>query len=263
MVRTKFIAVAIAIAAISGVGAASAADMAPRTYTKAPPMAAPVYSWTGCYVGVEGGGIWGHGNHFQNDPAASAAAGGGILGLPQTAGIDPSGGLAGGTVGCNYQFAGNWVIGIEGDISWTSASASAGGIAPFNLTDTFSSSQRWMDTVRGRIGYAWDRVLVYGTGGAAFTGLREQVCDPPTGCASATNSVTGWVAGAGVEWAFYQNWSAKLEYLHADFGTTGFGRTFPPGGGFFAARNVTLTDDMVRVGVNYRFNWGGPVVARY
>src|ERR1700753_3652631 len=114
--------------------------MAPRTYTKAPPpMIAPVYSWTGCYVGVEGGGMWGHGNHYQNDPAASAAAGGGLLGLAPTAGIDPSGGLAGGTVGCNYQFAGNWVVGIEGDVSWTNLNGSAPSITPFNPTTTYQT----------------------------------------------------------------------------------------------------------------------------
>src|ERR1700753_748795 len=196
--------------------------MAPRTYTKAPPpMIAPVYSWTGCYVGVEGGGMWGHGNHFENDPAAAT------FGLPQTSGSDPSGGIAGGTVGCNHQFAGNWVIGIEGDLSWTDASGTSPAIAPFVLADTFSTSQRWMDTVRGRIGYAWDRWIVDETGGAAFTGDHVQSCGPTLGvgfgCSNATNSVTGWTAGAGIEWAFYQNWSAKIEYLHADFG----GHAFP------------------------------------
>ena len=256
----------VAIAALAaGVASASAADLPARSYTKAPPMVA-AYTWTGCYVGVEGGGIWGRGNQFQNDPAASAivvAAGGApTLGLPQTSGIHPNGGLAGGTVGCNYQFGGNWVIGLEGDVSWTNASGTSSGIAPFGVATPFQTSQRWMDTVRGRIGYAWDRVLVYGTGGAAFTGEHVQVCTPGALCGSGTSTVTGWAAGAGVEWAFWQNWSAKLEYLHADFGTTGYGRFVLPGG-FYAARNVTLRDDLVRVGVNYRFDWGGPVVARY
>jgi len=258
MLQSKFTAAIVALSAIVGISAASAADLAPRPYTKAPPMVAQMYSWTGCYVGAEGGGIWGRSQHYYNDPADIPA----LVGLAETNGIHPSGGLAGGTVGCNYQFNGNWVIGIEGDVSWTNLNGSAPSIAPFNPTLTYQTNQRWMDTVRGRIGYAWDRVLVYGTGGAAFTGENVSVCGPVGGCAGGSANVTGWVAGAGIEWAFYQNWSAKLEYLHADFGTTGYGR-FPNLATFYDARNVKLTDDLVRVGVNYRFNWGGPVVARY
>ncbi len=249
---------ALAAIAFATAGAASAADMTPR-YTKAP---APVatYNWTGCYIGVEGGGNWGQSQHYQNNPANPNN-----FGLAQTDGIDLSGGMAGGTVGCNYQFS-NIVIGIENDISWTNKSGSAPLILPFNTTETASTRERWIDTLRGRLGFAFDRLLVYGTGGVAFADESFQLVDPVTGFGGSSKTVTGWTAGVGAEYMFWDNWSAKFEYLHADFGRTAY--AFAPnstglGAGGFIARNVSLRDDMVRVGVNYKFGWGGPVVARY
>jgi outer membrane immunogenic protein len=233
-----------------------------RTYTKAPAVVASVYSWTGFYVGVEGGGDWGRSQHYENNPASAT------FGLPQTGGINLSGALAGGTVGYNYQIN-NIVIGIENDISWTNIKGSANLIPPFVTTQIFQTSQTWLDTLRGRIGYAWDRVLVYGTGGASFTNEKILLCDPiAAGCAGQSRTVTGWTAGVGAEYAFTDNWSVKLEYLHADFGRQAYVATptpalFANGASFFAPRIVSLTDDIVRVGVNYKFGWGGPVVARY
>jgi outer membrane immunogenic protein len=255
----KKFALAISILAISAVGA-SAADMAPApVYTKAPAVVAPVYSWTGCYVGVEGGGVWGRSQQYAADPLDATA---GVFGFPQTGGINPTGGLVGGTVGCNYQ-AGNFVFGIEGDGSWTNNSGSANLIAPFKTTDVVTTNQGWIATYRGRIGYAWDRVLLYATGGGASTNIGVNLCDPTFGCVSSSQTVSGWAAGAGIEYAFWQNLSVKLEYLHLDFGQTNFGRLVPSPGFTFLARNVSLTDDIVRVGLNYKFGWGSPVVAKY
>jgi outer membrane immunogenic protein len=233
-------------------GAANAADLATKAPLYKAPPAPPAYSWTGCYLGVEGGGNWGKSQHFQNQPGTAG------FGLAQTAGIDLSGGLFGGTVGCNYQFGGGWVVGLEDDMSWTNKKGSAGLIPPFNTTENFQTSETWLDTLRGRLGFAWDRWFFYGTGGAAFANMGIQLCDPVGGCGSQSKNVTGWTAGGGGEYAFYGAWSLKIEYLHVDFGTQGFSRTPLPapaanGASFVAARNVTLTDDIVRAGLNYRF----------
>jgi outer membrane immunogenic protein len=255
------VSAAVATAAILSIGAASAADMAPR-YTKAPPpVVAPVWSWTGCYIGAEGGGNWGSARNYSFDPLRPGNI---------TNSYSLSGGMAGGTVGCNYQ-SGQVVFGIEGDDSWTNKSGSAFAIPPFLTTASIQTRENWIATIRGRIGYAFAPAwLVYVTGGGAATNARLTIADAALGVAplSQSNTRWGWTVGAGVEWGFAGNWSVKLEYLHADFGSSNYftpditvpivGATFT-----FLNQNVHLTDDMVRVGVNYRFNWGGPVVARY
>jgi outer membrane immunogenic protein len=240
-------------------GAASAADLAARTYTKAPAMAAPIYNWTGCYVGIEGGGNWG-----RAGTTAVTAPNPAVDGLPITNAYHPSGGLAGGTVGCNYQVT-DWVVGIEGDVSWTDTRGAAPNLAPFTTTSTNDFREKWFDTVRGRVGYAWDRVLLFGTAGGAFAGTTTDVCTNTGVCVSDSQTRSGWVAGGGIEYGVWDNLSLKLEYLHADFG----GKNYinPPvviaGTGTFDTRSIHLTDDIVRVGLNYRFGWGGPVVAKY
>jgi outer membrane immunogenic protein len=225
--------------------AASAADLA----VKAPLYKAPVtlpFSWTGCYVGAEGGGIWGRSKDTAADPTRSD------YGLPINNGFDLSGGLAGGTVGCNYQIS-NWVFGVENDISWTNATGSAADISGFNTAATSQTSEKWLDTLRGRLGYAWDRVLFYGTGGAAFAGTAVQVCNPAS-CVNDSQNRTGWAAGAGIEYAPWDHVTLKLEYLHADFGTTSYiNPSVPNSIGTFVTRDVPLTNDLVRAGVNYKF----------
>jgi outer membrane immunogenic protein len=240
------------------VGAASAADLPGRTYTPAV-VAAPLFSWTGCYIGVEGGGNWGQaGTTAVTSPTPAD------VGLPITNNYNLTGGMAGGTAGCNYQVS-NWVFGVEGDASWTNNSGSANDIAPFTTTSTNTLQEKWFDTVRGRVGYAWDRLLVYGTAGGAFAGTTTGVCTNTGVCANDSQTRSGWVAGGGIEYAFWNNLSLKLEYLYADFG----GQTYfnPPvsiaGTGPFNSRSIRLTDDVVRVGLNYKFDLGGPVVATY
>jgi outer membrane immunogenic protein len=220
--------------------AASAADIAVKA-----PVIQP-FSWTGCYVGVEGGGIWGRSQHTAADPTRAD------FGRPISKGFDLSGGLVGGTVGCNYQIS-NWVFGVEDDISWTNATGGANDIAPFNTAAMSHTSEKWLDTLRGRVGYAWDRVLFYGTGGAAFAGTAVQVCN--LSCFGDSQNRTGWAAGAGIEYAAWDHVTMKVEYLHADFGS----RTYinpsilTPNNTTVVTRNVTLTNDLVRVGVNYKF----------
>jgi outer membrane immunogenic protein len=104
--------------------------------------------------------------------------------------------------------------------------------------------------------------MVFATGGVAFTDEGMQLCSIAVGCGNQSKIVAGWTAGGGVEYAFAGSWSAKLEYLHNDFGSQHFERT-PVGAVSFFAKDVTLTNDIVRVGVNYKFGWSGPVVAKY
>jgi outer membrane immunogenic protein len=234
------------------VGAASAADLPATTYARAPTIVDPATNWTGFYLGIEGGYDWGRSQLYFSDPAVPAS-----MGRALTGGIKANGGLVGGTFGYNHQFSNNVVVGFETDGSWTDSKGTANYVAPFSPTETAEASQSWLYTVRGRLGYARDRWLVFGTGGVAFTDESMQLCSPAIGCGEQSKIAAGWTAGGGVEYAFTGNWSAKLEYLHNDFGSQSFARTLDTGGGFFHAQNVTLTNDIVRAGVNYRFGWDG------
>jgi outer membrane immunogenic protein len=234
------------LGALTVAAPALAADLGvrPAPAYKAPP-APMVYNWTGCYLGVEGGGAWG-------DSKQTAASG------PDTgrtiSSFNTSGGLAGGTVGCNYQ-TGSWVFGAEEDLSWMNKRGSANDMPPFNPTAVSTTQESWLDTFRGRIGYAWDRTLVYATGGLAVEGAGVHIC-PVAGCVDDDKTVTGWTVGAGIEYAFWNNWSLKAEYLYADFGSPQFiGTPVHIGAGTVDTRDVRLNDNIVRAGVNYKFNW--------
>jgi outer membrane immunogenic protein len=257
--KTIFVAAAAFLGLASSAFAADMPMAAP--YTKAPAFAPVVFSWTGCYIGVEGGGNWGSSQQTaRSGPAAGA---------PITGNFNLSGGIAGGTFGCNYQVS-NFVVGVENDISWTNKSGSVADLLPFNPAAISSTREKWIDTLRGRAGFAMDRVMIYGTAGAAFAGTDVSVTGPLFGTVTNTQTRTGWTAGVGGEWAAsVQPWGTvtfKLEYLHADFGSKQY---FNPalvlagGNATVVTRDVKLTDDMVRAGVNVMFNWGGPVVAKY
>jgi outer membrane immunogenic protein len=240
-VKSGFVVVA---AAFVGITSASAADLP----IKAPPMVR-TYNWTGCYVGVEAGGTWGRTQHVDNDPLFAG------FGLPLTNVYDVSGGLVGGTVGCNYQIN-QWVFGVENDLSWRRLQGNGPDIPPFTTTSTTSLDSHWLDTLRGRVGFAWDRVFVYGTAGVAFTQTTSGVCTVAAGCFSDTKSRTGWVAGAGAEWAVWNNISLKAEYLHVDYGSST--NYFSPdivilaAGTVIATHTVPLTENIIRVGLNVK-----------
>jgi outer membrane immunogenic protein len=138
---------------------------------KAPP--APVaFNWSGCYIGAEGGGSWGR--------SEQVAAAGANAGSTITGGFDLNGGLAGGTGGCNLQYD-NFVFGIEDDVSWTNEHGSASDRPPFVTTATSQTSEKWINTLRPRLGYAFDRFLVYGTAGVALASTEVLVSNPTFG----------------------------------------------------------------------------------
>jgi outer membrane immunogenic protein len=222
----------VAALAIILPGAAFAADMP----VKARPMtAAPAFSWTGIYVGANAGYAWGN------------TTGTLFAGVPGN--FDINGGLAGGQIGGNYQFANNIVIGLEADYQWADidGSAATGAVVASAEVERFG-------TVRGRLGYAWDRWLGYVTGGYAF-GARTNVAFAAPAIVGSSATLDGWAAGVGVEYAFAPNWSAKLEYLHVELDE----KTFFAGVCAVPSLCQAGADiDSVRVGLNYRFggaNW--------
>ena len=262
----KLLVATAALAALVG-APAFAADMAAPVY-KAPPPAAPMFSWTGFYGGLNGGYGWGH------DPvtfsAANAAAvpyfvGGAVPGSVTT---NPAGGLFGGQVGYNYQWS-NFVAGVETDFDWAdirgtgAVGTAAPNFAPF--TTTAQQKLTSLGTFRGRVGVAADRALFYATGGLAYgrTQLNTSVITPTIGCgpaglcaaASSTQWQTGWTAGAGIEYAFAAGWSGRIEYLHYDLGTHNQGQFDPADLAPIPVFNssATFRGNIVRGGINYRF----------
>jgi outer membrane immunogenic protein len=230
-------------------GPAMAADMRPPAYKVPPPVS--VYSWTGCYIGIAGGGAWGRSNHVSGGPGGP--------GLDLSAGYGLSGGLVGGTIGCNYQ-SGWWVVGAEGDLSWIDKKGSANEIPPFNTTSVVGTKEHWLGTERLRFGFTpTDRVLLYVTGGVAAA--RVEATIDATVHLSDTRNRWGWTAGAGWEAALWDNCTAKLEYLYVKFSSQQY-FTPSPAIGTNTRSNVPLDDHIVRVGLNYRFG-AAPVVAGY
>jgi len=228
----------IALIAALGVTPAIAADMS----YKAPP--APVWTWTGCYVGVNWGATWSRSKSFDLVDVVNPALEGSQWSNPITA----TGAIGGGTAGCNYQ-TGAWVFGVEGDFDGTNLSGSSPLIPPFATAFTNVVSEHWFATARGRLGYASGAWLLYATGGAAFGRVEENAFDIIG--QDQTNTMTGWVAGLGVEYSLQKNLSAKAEYLYADLGNSTF---FIPGVNTIASSERTsYQQQLVRLGLNWRF----------
>src|SRR6266567_1751770 len=222
-----------------------------------PPVVAPVmlFSWTGCYLGGHIGGGWGR----KTVSAPELAPGISITG-------NTSGFLGGGQVGCNYQFAPNWVIGIEGDGSAADIKGEA-TTTVLGITGTARAKTDWLASVTGRLGWAAGPWLIYAKGGVAWAGDKF-AADIPIfeEHLEASQTRTGWTVGGGVEWAFWNNWSAKLEYDFYDFGTrsvtlTGFfpgvgPSTFPAGPIAVPGVDIKQTISAVKFGINYRVGRG-------
>jgi len=244
------IALGGAALALVAAGAASAADLParPAPPPRAPAFVAPGYNWSGFYIGINGGGAWAH-KCWAFLPAA---------GLPVSEGChSPDGGMFGGQVGFNWQ-TGPVVFGIELTGDWTSLSGSNVSLA-FPL-DTNRTKVDALASVTGRVGYAWDAMLLYAKGGGAWVNDKYDARLTATGALidSASETRTGWTVGGGLEYGFMPNWSIAVEYDHYDFGTKAL--VFQPTG---VNERISQRIDTVTARLNWRFGWGGPVVARY
>ena len=210
-----------------------------------PGQSARPWSWDGLYAGINFGA--GAGTASQSDNVfdrGSYAVGGTVIG---------------GTLGYNWQ-RDRWVIGVEGDADYSTIQGGTGGLqngtAPpcsFGNAGNCDTTLQWLGTARGRIGYAWDRLLPYVTGGLAVGSLQssEGVSSPPFGSGTVTRA--GWTAGGGIEARIDERWSAKLEYLYVDLGSgNGFTDTYP--GGAQISETVGFNTHILRGGFNYRFN---------
>jgi outer membrane immunogenic protein len=239
--------------------AAMAADLRVKAPVRPPP---PVYaySWTGCYVGGHAGGLW-----IQKDYALQS------IGTPFGAvvftnpvglgGHDVSDWLAGVQAGCDYQFAGGFVIGIAGDYAWTNADGSH--VDPVIGLTTLSSNTKSLASVTGRLGYAWDRFLGYVKGGGAWE--RDNYAWFLTGAPavglSASETRGGWTIGVGGEYAFTDWLSGFVEYNYYDFGNRSVAFLAGP-----VAFNFDIDErkSVLKFGLNLRFGGGAaPVAARY
>jgi outer membrane immunogenic protein len=270
--------------ALLGLSAAAfAADLPSRRVAPAPYVAVPVFTWTGFYVGVNAG--YGFSNNDRNGLGSFNAVPGSLTGTPAALGFagtvtqgdlsrDNSGFVGGGQIGYNYQI-GQWVIGIEADLQFADLNKSNTGdvvtlipavgnpgIPGFvGARNANFGGIDWFGTVRGRLGYAIDRLLVYGTGGFAFGGADNNNSDGFDGFRDRGDSTrTGFAAGGGIEYAFTPNLTGKIEGLYvnlernrdngfvgvqagAPIFTTGFGRS-----------NNDSEFGVVRAGLNYKFN---------
>jgi outer membrane immunogenic protein len=257
----KFLLATVGLVALSMTAPASAADLAARPYTKAPPMVAAMYDWSGFYLGVNGG--WGSSRKCwdQLTPAGAFFAAEGCH--------DATGGVAGGQIGYRWQSS-TFVFGIEAQGDWADLS----GRNDVVLAPAFTNRSRInaFGLFTGQVGYAFNNALVYVKGGAAVTNDRFDVFTsaagvPPNTLVANTGDQTRWggVAGVGLEYAFVPNWSVAVEYDHlfmgnrnATFVTAG-PLTAP--GAFYSNERIRQDVDLVTVRVNYR--WGGPVIAKY
>jgi outer membrane immunogenic protein len=283
-----------AVVSLLSAASAFAADLSPRMYTKAPPPAAVVYDWTGFYIGGNIGYSWGRAGTdgdltgtqnvsvFRTAGPNLVSSVNSVLGaLPLTGRANVNGLIGGGQAGYNWQ-RGTWLFGLEADIQGSDERGSGDvctivGCPLGSSILTANYKLEWFGTARGRVGFLpTERILLYATGGLAYGQLSASAPLIPISWGSTR---AGWTVGAGVEAAIDNNWSVKLEYLYMDLGSVGGGSTSgttavnalnTPTPGFNTVTTTTLTsafntrftDNILRVGVNYRF--GGPsVVAKY
>ncbi|MET0968624.1 MAG: outer membrane protein [Tardiphaga sp.] len=227
----------VALAAITS--SAHAADLAARPYTKAPVYTAPalVYNWTGFYIGGHVGGAFGDSSSLQGD-------GGRFMG-----------GVQG---GADYQFATNWVVGIEAQYSWMDNNSTSLVFPSGTVINGGGNDQ--LGSVTGRLGYTWGPALLYAKGGYAWKDNNNLTVASPIAAPVFIdgNRKDGYTVGGGLEYMFTQNWSGKVEYQYYNFGSTTITSAAIPG-------TVSYNNDehTIKAGLNYRFGWGGPVVAKY
>ena len=252
--RKLFHTVAALSALVATSMTANAADVTARPYSPPPyvPPAyvAPVFTWTGFYVGGNIGGAW------RNDNLSDT-----LSGLNFSNGNNNGVFIGGGQLGYNYQ-SGNVVLGIEGDFDGVANTNTAanGVVGPGIGTILLTSNNRWITTLAARVGVANDTWLFYGKAGGGWVGSDKfTISNTATGASitgSNTNTNSGWLVGAGIEWAFAPNWSVKIEYDYLGLSS----QTFTAPAGVFLAGDTFTTSNpnvqTVKVGANYLFKYG-------
>ena len=224
----------VALAALTtGAMAADAVTKVLPAPTPAP--AAPIYNWTGAYIGGQIGYEWARTSYTFSNAVPNGS-------------FTPSGFVGGVHVGYNYQFDTPLVVGVEGDIEY--ANVKGGFNNPFGGMSAGSADLRWQGSARVRIGYALDRFLPYVTGGVAFGNFRFEGGPDPASLMSWTKTRVGWTIGGGLEYAFSRNWSARIEYRYTDFGTAA--SDLAPAYSF-VTETMKVRDHAVRIGVSYKF----------
>lgn len=260
---------------------AAAADLPLKAPVVRAPVVAP-WTWTGFYIGGNAGYSWGR---WDSSSLAAIFPGPPPFGFGTTHSPNVDGFVAGGQAGYNWQ-VNYWVLGIEADLQWTGEKASVAHtvtvgpipVGDSTLTGTATSTNdwrfSWFGTLRGRVGWTTaDHWLFYATGGLAYgqakfsnTNIASVTITTAGGVATTTSLATGfsgsttrvgWTVGGGIEKMLNRNWSVKAEYLYVDLGN----HTFGAGTGFDT--NVRLRDHIARIGINYKFDYGGPIVAKY
>jgi outer membrane immunogenic protein len=248
---------------------AAAASLASSAFAAEPlpaPPPVPIFTWNGLYVGAQIGYAWGH------DPVSWSGISNDDELAEGTFSQTPQGVVGGAHVGYNLQYSQWLVLGIEGSVDGTSLSNTL--VVPVNDvfgdtpgSITASSKPNVQGSLRGRVGIAFDRALIYGTGGVAFTGFDTTIVDTtgfftsvPATNATFTNTRAGWTVGGGIEYAVTDNWWVRAEYRYSDFGHT---TDFPFAGALpfadsFVSLQHHLTENQVQVGFSYRFDWTVP-----
>jgi outer membrane immunogenic protein len=238
-----------------GIAPALAADLPARTYTKAPAMVAPVYDWSGFYVGLNGGGASSHDCYTITSVAGTAI-------IPNSEGChDATGGVVGGQAGYRWQSA-SWVFGVEAQGDWANlrgSNASLTALIPYTNQTKIDA----IGLITGQVGYAWNSVLLYVKGGAAVTDNKytaNSTLPPFAGIDTTSETRWGAAVGVGFEYAFAQNWSLGLEYDHLFMGNNDVNSAT----GFLIADHIKEDVDLFTARINYKFGYyGEPMVARY
>jgi outer membrane immunogenic protein len=246
----KVLLVTASLIAISATAPALAADLAARPYTKAPPMVAAIYDWSGFYVGANGG--WGSSRNSWDSVSPFLVGTGGSH--------DATGGVAGGQIGYRWQ-SGTWVFGLEAQGDWADLHGS-------NINTLFpgfvnNSKIDAFGLFTGQVGWAANNVLFYVKGGAAVTSNKYNINTAGGALFANTGDDTRWggTVGVGLEYGFAPNWSAAVEYDHLFMQDRTVNFTLPAAGGVVGSDRIRQDVDLVTVRVNYRF--GGPAIARY
>jgi outer membrane immunogenic protein len=254
----------MALAAALQPAAAADTEMlyGPPPVLYAPPPAVVIFTWTGFYFGAHGGGGWGR----KTETGSPYNFAGDTI-TPAPAAVDANGWLGGGQIGANYQ-AGSWVFGVEADASGANLTGSTSCASASFLNGAVPAANcgvkvEGLGTIAGRLGAAFDRLLVYGKGGAAWASDKYSLTSTTPFVPTFNGSETkwGWMVGAGVEYAFLDNWSAKVEYNYMGLRTRNLQFTDLTGQ-FFLNTSIQQQLHVVKAGINYRWGWA-PVGVRY